>query len=405
MTDLRSRKSQGVVKQNGIAIGLLWHAADSGNLGVGALTLANLALAREAAAQVGLKPHFTIIGFASDTGRTYVEGEDIATFAISRRTLSSPSGYWATLGRLDCILDIGGGDSFADIYEAKRFAYIWATKAMAIARRVPLLFSPQTIGPFTRPPFTMLAKAVMRRADAIVARDPVSFKAVRKMAPRARAVQSVDVAFMLPFQRPTQRESDTLYVGINVSALLYNRGFSGENEFGLEIDYAALMRRLIATLSARTDVRVHLFCHVNSDVLAAEDDGVVADQFAQEFPRTVRVPDFKSPSDAKSFISGMDFVVSGRMHACIAAFSSGVPVVPIAYSRKFTGLFEAMLGYEYLVPVTGMSTDTAYRYVLDCLDRRSTLAAAIERGNRTVSASLDRYRAELERLFTAVGAR
>ena len=28
------------------------------------------------------------------------------------------------------------------------------------------------------------------------------------------------------------------------------------------------------------------------------------------------------------------------MHATIAALSSGVPVIPIAYSRKFKGLFE-----------------------------------------------------------------
>ncbi len=32
------------------------------------------------------------------------------------------------------------------------------------------------------------------------------------------------------------------------------------------------------------------------------------------------------------------------MHACIAAFSSGVPVLPMAYSRKFAGLF-GTLGY------------------------------------------------------------
>lgn len=388
-----------------ISVGLLWHSTDSGNLGVGALTVGNLALAREAAAKLQLEPRFTIIGFSRDFGPSYVSGPDIETLEITRHSMMSSTGYWAKLREFDCILDIGGGDSFADIYSAKRFSYIWATKAMALARGVPLQFSPQTIGPFTRQPYKMLAEQVMRRADAVVARDPMSFEAIRTMAPRTRAIQSVDVAFVLPFQRPAPCDDGRLQIGVNVSALLYNRGFSGENEFGLEVDYAALMKRLIATLSARPDMRVHLFCHVNSDVLVPEDDGRVADMLAREFPEAVRVPDFKSPSDAKSFISGMDFVVSGRMHACIAAFSSGVPVVPIAYSRKFTGLFEAMLGYEYLVPVTGMSTDTAYRYVLDCLDRRSTLAAAIERGNRTVSASLDRYRAELERLFTAVGAR
>jgi polysaccharide pyruvyl transferase WcaK-like protein len=34
------------------------------------------------------------------------------------------------------------------------------------------------------------------------------------------------------------------------------------------------------------------------------------------------------------------------MHACIAAFSSGVPVFPLAYSRKFNGLFGDTLLYN-----------------------------------------------------------
>jgi hypothetical protein len=35
------------------------------------------------------------------------------------------------------------------------------------------------------------------------------------------------------------------------------------------------------------------------------------------------------------------------MHACIAALSSGVPVLPIAYSRKFRGVFGS-LGYPII---------------------------------------------------------
>ena len=37
------------------------------------------------------------------------------------------------------------------------------------------------------------------------------------------------------------------------------------------------------------------------------------------------------------------------MHSTIAAFSSGVPVVPMAYSRKFNGLFIDTLGYDHMV--------------------------------------------------------
>lgn len=45
------------------------------------------------------------------------------------------------------------------------------------------------------------------------------------------------------------------------------------------------------------------------------------------------------------------------MHACIAAISSGVPVYPLAYSRKFNGLFIKTLQYPYVGDLRAMSMD------------------------------------------------
>jgi hypothetical protein len=91
------------------------------------------------------------------------------------------------------------------------------------------------------------------------------------------------VAFRLPFTRPTRRNDGVLDVGVNVSGLLFNGGYGGGNDYGLQVDYAALMRRFIGDLAARADVRVHLVCHVNSERLPRDDDGRVADALAAEF--------------------------------------------------------------------------------------------------------------------------
>ena len=98
----------------------------------------------------------------------------------------------------------------------------------------------------------------------------------------------------------------------------------------------------------------------------------------------------------------MDFVVSGRMHACIAAYSCGVPVVPVAYSRKFSGLFEGVLGYPHAVPVTGLSTESALAHILNAFANRHKLAAEIEIGNRKVAAALDRYHVVIRDLLQDV---
>ena len=385
-----------------ISIGLLWHSANSGNLGVGALTVSNLALARQAAAEAGLSPRFRILGFVDPGAPPYVVDPDVELLPLNAKAMLPGGRYWRGLADLDCVLDIGGGDSFADIYGAKRFGFLWLSKAMAIARGVPLLLSPQTIGPFTRQPQRMLAAAALTRAELVMARDPMSLDAARGMAPRARVVQAVDVAFALPFEPRKKRRSETTEVGINVSGLLFNGGYSGANEFGLQVDYPAYTRRLIAALLQRPGTSVQLICHVNSDALPQDDDRRVADRLAAEFPGVVRVADFPSPSAAKSYISGLDFLIAARMHACIAAFSSGVPVVPVAYSRKFTGLFEGVLGYRHLVPVTGLDTDQAVAFTLDRLDQRPQLLADIASGGAQVSGLLDRYRTELVALFSKV---
>lgn len=382
-----------------INVGLLWHSARSGNLGVGALTVANMAIAREVAASLGVQLRFVIIGM-QDRGAPYLSSLEADEFGVTGRSILSPDGCWAVIGRQDCLLDIGAGDSFAEIYGLKRFGFLWLTKVMAAVRGVPLLLSPQTIGPFTRPIYKQLAGAALSRARAVVARDPMSLEALRELAPKARGALSVDVAFGLPYHdRSLERGGARLRVGVNVSGLLFNEAESGRNRFGLGFDYARLMRGFIEHLLERPQTDVYLVSHVGGGG-GWDDDGDVADHLAREYPKAVRVPNFAGPSEAKSFISSLDFLTAGRMHACIAAYSSGVPVVPVAYSRKFSGLF-GMLGYSWMVPVQGKDGPVALEYLADCLERRDELARDIEVGMSKVDRLLDVYRAELRDLFAA----
>ena len=383
-----------------LRIGMLWHSARSGNLGVGALSVGNLALARVAAARAGIVPSFVLIG-PREPGASYIAGNDIETRQITGRYMAQPSGYLADLRRLDIVLDIGAGDSFADIYPDKRFAYIIATKALALATRTPLVLSPQTIGPFTRQPHTALAAWACRRARVVFARDPLSFDVLRTISPRADVRLAIDVAFALPFDRaPPRPPGGPVRVGLNVSGLLMSGGYGGGNDYGLSVDYPGYTRALIATLTAMSGVEVHLVPHVIAPDLPRDDDAACADRLKAEFPALIRHADFASPSAAKSFIAGLDFLVGARMHATIAAYSAGVPVIPVSYSRKFEGLYGG-LDYPWLIPAKGMTTDAALAFTLDGFARRTELAADIGRGAQVVSQGLEAYTAELARQFEA----
>jgi len=377
-----------------INLGLLWHSDRSGNLGVGALTAGNMALVSRAAERADVTIDFHIFQ-PRDPAKPYISEGIVARHFITGRYMVSPGGYWKDIGKLDLMLDIGAGDSFADIYPDKRFAYIMGTKELCLLKGVPLVLAPQTIGPFTRQPHSAAASHAMTKARAVFARDPLSYAAIAVLAPKARRHQAIDVAFALPYT-PAAKGPGTRF-GINVSGLLYSGGYSGTNQYGLTIDYRLFTERLIEALLARGDVQVELFPHVTT-TLARDDDGAACDALKARYPEVVRVPDFESPSAAKSWISGLDFVVAARMHASIAAWSSGVPVLPVSYSRKFEGLYKA-LDYPWLVPAKGLSTDEAVAKSLDTFDRRAEVKADIARGAGAVESGLETYVAYLEGLF------
>jgi colanic acid/amylovoran biosynthesis protein len=390
------------VERRPITIGLLWHSLNSGNLGVGALTVANMAIARQVAEEAGLAPRFVVMG-ARDADQAEMVMAGVETAPIDWAALAPRGSLWRALAAVDCVLDIGAGDSFADIYGPRRFVCLLASKAIAIAHDKPLILAPQTIGPFTRAPYKAAAAWAMRRSRAVFARDEPSRDVAHAMAPAADVHLAVDVAFELPFEDRSHLRGGggRLRVGVNVSGLLFAEAERGSNRFGLSYDYAAFTRLLLQALLAREEVEVHLVPHATSNRDPADDDGALCDRLAAAFPSAIRVANFSDPSAAKSYISGLDLLIAARMHACIGAFSAGVPVVPVAYSRKFTGLF-GLLGYDTMVPVTGLDVDGALALVLHALDHRAALAEAEAAGMAQVAALLDGYRDVLRSTFLAV---
>jgi polysaccharide pyruvyl transferase WcaK-like protein len=172
--------------------------------------------------------------------------------------------------------------------------------------------------------------------------------------------------------------------------------------FGLASDYPALMRRLIGEFARRKDCEVHLVPHVLSTHIAVEDDWRASEALVRDIPGNITLaPRFASPSEAKSYIAGMDFFMGARMHACIAAFSSGVPVVPMAYSRKFAGLFDA-LGYRYTVDCTKEDGKSIETKIFAAYENRLALKEELDTAFRLGLERLAVYEAELRRQLLAV---
>jgi colanic acid/amylovoran biosynthesis protein len=382
-----------------LTIGLLWHSLTSDNLGVGALTYAQIALVEQAAERAGTPVQFRLLGWIPPGARAPVP-KVISECGITRSFfIPSKSPFLSHIRSCDLVLDIGEGDSFTDIYGMSRFAHFAGTKLLIWLAGRPLVLSPQTIGPFHGKLNRMLATFAMRRCQRVFARDHLSRQYLRDNH-IGNADEAIDVAFALPYARQSVSGNGKVRVGVNVSGLLYSGGYTRDNQFGLTLDYAALTHALLAWFSARGDCEVHLVAHVIADTQPVEDDYAICRWLAAQYPNTVLAEKFATPVDAKSFISTMDFFVGARMHACIAAFSSGVPVVPLAYSRKFNGLFES-LDYRHFGDCKAATEQQIVDLVQTAFANRVELKREVARGNDRAQQRLGVYE---EFLTTALRA-
>jgi colanic acid/amylovoran biosynthesis protein len=387
-----------------IKVGLLWHSLSSDNLGVGALTESQIAICNSAATKAGVAVKFVIVGTPGSRsqhgfGSAVSQGNPVSI----RRTILNDAPYLDDLQRCDLVLDIGEGDSFTDIYGNYRFAFLWGSKFGLLRRRVPLVLSPQTIGPFKSPITRFLAGRAMRRCKHVFARDDLSAKYLEQMGVKGNTSEVIDVAFRLPFTRPEAARDGKVHVGVNVSGLLLNGGYTGNNQFGLSVDYPALVDRLLQHWTAMPDHVVWLVPHVLGGSVDKDNDLQPVDRLLSRHPTCRVAPHFASPSDAKSFISGLAFLTGARMHACIAAISSGVPVVPLSYSRKFNGLFNT-LGYSWFADGLADNTDEAFRKITDGEANRAKLHQDAERARLIADARLQTYEDYLAKCFAESAA-
>ena len=298
----------------------------------------------------------------------------------------------------DYIMDIGQGDSFADIYGAKRFDKIDRIHRTARFLSKPYILLPQTIGPFTNPAIRQKAIKSIVGATLVMTRDGQSFDYVKELAgDNSHVKEFIDVAFFLPYTK-MDFDKDFVHVGLNISGLLWNGGYTRDNQFGLKADYQEAIRKMLAWFLSRENVKVHLISHVATGERNVENDYEVAFDLwkTMHHDRLVLAPLFFSPIDAKSYIAGMDFFMGARMHATIAAFSAGIPVVPMAYSRKFNGLFVDTLSYPHIIDLKEDDESTILTMVKEAFSHREDLQREIaDRMSTTVATQKDNLINEL----------
>jgi colanic acid/amylovoran biosynthesis protein len=306
---------------------------------------------RRKALAVGAR-NVKVVQRGAQISRRVWRGESLWTMSAASRFAPFANANVRASDACRAVLDISGGDSFADIYGQKQLNLVTLPKVIALQRGVPLLLLPQTYGPFTNPRSAQLATRIVGSARQAWARDRDSFDRLCELAgdafDPARHRCGVDVAFALRACDPGERVGDLRswlgsgdpIVGINVSGLLYLRSAESRERFGLADEYPDVVYQLVRRLLDESGVRVLLVPHVLG--LGDESDdracAMLASRVDDQRRVAVLAPGLRA-DETKHVIGRLDWFIGARMHATIAALSSRTPVAGIAYSDKFRGVF------------------------------------------------------------------
>lgn len=321
----------------------------------------------------------------------------ISLIQYSLKKIKSIANIKNTLKKCDIVYDFTEGDSFSDIYGIKRMIKVSLIKKWSIRYGCKLVLGPQTYGPYFKKISQKMAKDIFKGSYLVTSRDNMSAQLVKKYTGNEIPVYT-DVAFALSCDRDiVVPKTDKKKIGINISALLWNGGYTQNNQFGLSVDYRQYCRSLIERLNDE-GYEIHLISHVHGkDMSEIENDYMVNLKLKNEY-EFVKVADmYKYPMETKGYILQMDFFIGARMHATIAAFSSGVITIPFSYSRKFEGLYNA-LGYNYVVSGKELTTQEAIDKTLDYIKNYSSLQLKQEEALCIAKKEIEDFRCLLKKI-------
>ena len=202
----------------------------------------------------------------------------------------------------------------------------------------------------------------------ILPRESRTYKALRESGVNTKIIQIVDPAFAM--------ESQKCYL----PEIFYEKDIIGINSGPVATTSEALpsyhrylenLRSLIVYLFKTTDFAIALIPHVNWNA-SFSDISTLSDLY-EEFKdsnRIVLIPE-QNAKKQKYVISKCRFKLALRTHASIGAYSSYVPTLVTAYSKKAQGIAEDLLGTadDFIIPIASMKSKDrlveGFRWLID----------------------------------------
>ena len=247
----------------------------------------------------------------------------------------------------DAIIDLSG-DSFSDGKGGFSIG-IDSTILFGVSLKKPIVIYSQSIGPF-KWAVTALARYCLNEARLVIIREDITKNYLEKIKIKSPIYLTADCAFVLdptPYKNVenilSKEKIDTTkkpLVGISANAMLDDEENSYANSIAQTIDY------VIEKLNAQVVFVPHVV-----GINGRGDDRVMGEKIYKLTKNKENINLIKgdySPEELKGIIRLCDMFIGGRMHANIAAISSGVPTIATAWSHKYYGIMRTVGQEKYV---------------------------------------------------------
>lgn len=273
----------------------------------------------------------------------------------------------ADLKRSDLLLSIGG-DNYSLDYGLASLYYFAAVAETAMAMGKPAVLWGASVGPFDKQPLAEQRMVEhLRRLSLVTVRESRSVEYLRSIGVHANVVPVIDSAFaMTPQALDTSawwpQELGDGVLGLNIGALIDSLRRDKGHADGAIGAGKAFVERLLK----ETRLSVLLVPHVSPlDGGTWNNDELFNQQLLAALggatSRLSAVPGGLNAAQLKHVVSQLRYLIAGRTHATVAAFSTGVPTISIAYSVKAKGINRDLFGHEgYVLETPLLSGETLW---------------------------------------------
>jgi polysaccharide pyruvyl transferase WcaK-like protein len=247
-----------------------------------------------------------------------------------------------------------GGDNYAIDYGFEIIDRLIALNTCAKEMNIPVIIWGASIGPFNRDKvFEQWFALHLSQIDLIVVREPESQHYLHSLGIERNVVLAPDPAFAVEPIKPCSIAAEIEeiisqdFIGLNLSPVLSKYVTGGDLK-----KWRANATQIVTGLLEQFKEPILLIPHVASPTGDPRmDDWIFLESVRKQLPVQLQVrvaiaSTKLSCEQLKWLISRAEIFIGARTHATIAAFSTGVPCISVAYSRKAWGINGLIFGHH-----------------------------------------------------------